>query len=141
MILGKNKLNFHTLIDRLEVGMRRGTPFPSLPFPFPHLAPSASPRPRQRLTPVRRATRQSTYIKQMPLDTRSRDGDIKARCRRDPAGPRIADDSNSQNVNSELFPVFFSKHVFDYPRPQRATRGSRINKIQSQKQKQNENQQ
>ena len=55
--------------------------------------------------PVRCATRRSTYIKQMPLDTRSRDCDIEARRRRDPAGPRIADDSNSQNVNSRLFPV------------------------------------
>ena len=54
--------------------MPRGAP---LPAPVLDLAPLASPCPRQRLTPVRRATQRSTHIKQMPLDTRSRDCDIK----------------------------------------------------------------
>ena len=81
----------------------------------PRPRPVGISRPRQRFTPVRRATRRSTYIKQMPLDTRSRDCDIKARCRRDPAGPRIANDSNSQNVNSRLFPVkSVSQSVIDH---------------------------
>ena len=83
----------------LEVGMRRGVPLP---------APVTSrrrhlPVPANISPPSNARRNESTYIKQMPLDTRSRDCNIK--CRRDPARPRIADDSNSQNVNSRLFPV------------------------------------
>ena len=72
----------------LDVGMRRGAshPCPHLPIPAPS-------------HPVWRATidRHQTWCLW--------DHDFKDRCHRDRSGPRVADDSNSQNVNSRLYPV------------------------------------
>ena len=73
--------------------MRRGASRPR-----PHLPALAPSHPR--------LTRDAT-IEDIKHDAARHaiDCDIEERCRRDRAGPRIADDSNSQNVNSRLFPV------------------------------------
>ena len=76
--------------------MRRDASRPRL-IPV-HISPSPPLAPSH---PVRRAMRRSTDIKHAARN--AIDCDIKERCRRDRAGPRIADDS--QNVNSRLFPV------------------------------------
>ena len=83
--------------------MRRWRPLPAHVLV---LALFASPRPRLALSPPSPVpppsdAQATTNIKEMPLDRR--ETVISKRCRRDRAGPRITDDSNSQNVNVGYF--------------------------------------
>ena len=89
------------LVYNIFITRCRGAPVapPSRPRPSPcpvRLAPSP-PRP----VPPPSDARATTNIKEMPLDRR--ETVISKRCCRDRAGPRITDDSNSQNVNVGYF--------------------------------------